>query len=213
VPHTARRIIYAHKLLVAKHKLSERREEWRVGAMTIFGMVAVMWVLEIVDSLDSHRLDRDGIEPRNFSHLYGILVAPFLHASFDHLIANTVPFLILGLAVAFVSAKRALGITMIVLLVSGAGTWFTAASGSVTVGASGIVFGYATYLISRGMFDRRIGELVIGVVVGVVFGGVLLAALVPHSGISWQAHLFGGVGGVIAAKVFAARPGADPGRA
>jgi membrane associated rhomboid family serine protease len=172
-------------------------------------MAAVMWILEVIDSLDSHRLDRDGIVPRNFSHLYGILLAPFLHASFGHLISNTVPFLILGLAIALVGAGRVLAITAIVVLISGLGTWLTAPSGSVTVGASGIVFGYATYLISRGVFDRRIGEIAIGLVVGVVFGGALLSGLIAHSGISWQAHLFGGLGGVLAAQTFASRRGGD----
>jgi membrane associated rhomboid family serine protease len=192
---------------MAKQKLFAQREQWRQGASIVLGMAAVMWILEVIDSLDSHRLDRDGIVPRNFSHLYGILLAPFLHASFGHLIANTVPFLILGLAIALVSAGRVLAITAIIVLVSGLGTWLTAASGSVTVGASGIVFGYATYLISRGVFDRRLGEIAIGAVVGVVFGGALVSGLIPHSGISWQAHLFGGVGGVLAAQTFASRRG------
>jgi membrane associated rhomboid family serine protease len=194
---------------MARQKLSARREQWRQGASIVFGMAAVMWILEVIDSLDSHRLDHDGIVPRNFSHLYGVLLAPFLHASFGHLIANTVPFLILGLAIALVSAGRVLAITAIIVLVSGLGTWLTAASGSVTVGASGIVFGYATYLISRGVFDRRVGEIAIGAVVGIVFGGALISGLIPHSGISWQAHLFGGVGGVLAAQTFASRRGGD----
>jgi membrane associated rhomboid family serine protease len=192
---------------MVKQRLSEQREQWRQGTSIVLGMAAMMWILEVIDSLDSHRLDRDGIVPRNFSHLYGILLAPFLHASFGHLIANTVPFLILGLAVALVSTGSVLAITAIILLISGVGTWLTAASGSVTVGASGIVFGYATYLISRGAFDRRIGEIAIGVIVGVVFGGALLSGLIPHSGISWQAHLFGGVGGVLAARIFTTGPG------
>jgi len=191
---------------MVKQRLSEQREQWRQGTSIVLGMAAIMWILEVIDSLDSHRLDRDGIVPRNFSHLYGIILAPFLHASFGHLISNTVPFLILGLAIALLSAGRVLAVTAIILLVSGVGTWLTAASGSVTVGASGIVFGYATYLISRGVFDRRAGEIAIGVLVGVVFGGALLSGLIPHSGISWQAHLFGGVGGVLAAQMFATGP-------
>jgi len=174
------------------------------GARVVFVLAAAMWVVEVVDSLDSHRLDGDGIVPRSVSHLYGILFAPFLHASFGHLIANTIPFVLLGLTIALASAARVVAVTAIVALASGAGTWLTAPSGSVTLGASGVVFGYATYLISRGMFNRRIGELAIGVVVAVLFGGALLWGLPPHSGISWQAHLFGGIGGVLAARMLAA---------
>ncbi len=192
---------------MAVQALSRRREQWKEGARVVFGIAAAMWVVEVVDSLDSHRLDRDGIVPRSVSHLYGIVFAPFLHASFGHLIANTIPFVLLGLAIALASAARVVAVTAIVALASGVGTWLTAPAGSVTLGASGVVFGYATYLISRGMFNRRIGELAMGVVVGVLFGGALLSGLLPHSGISWQAHLFGGIGGVLAAQMLAAPRG------
>jgi membrane associated rhomboid family serine protease len=192
---------------MAVQALSRRREQWKEGARVVFGIAAAMWVVEVVDSLDSHRLDRDGIVPRSVSHLYGIVFAPFLHASFGHLIANTIPFVLLGLAIALASAARVVAVTAIVALSSGVGTWLTAPAGSVTLGASGVVFGYATYLISRGMFNRRIGELAMGVVVGVLFGGALLSGLLPHSGISWQAHLFGGIGGVLAAQMLAAPRG------
>jgi len=174
------------------------------GARVIFVMAAAMWVIEVVDSLDGHRLDRDGIVPRSVSHLYGILFAPLLHASFGHLIANTIPFVLLGLTIALASAARVVAVTAIVALASGVGTWLTAPAGSVTLGASGVVFGYATYLVSRGMFNRRIGELLIGIVVAVLFGGALLSGLLPRSGISWQAHLFGALGGVLAAEMLAA---------
>jgi membrane associated rhomboid family serine protease len=187
--------------------LSRHREHWMEGARVVFVMAAGMWVVEVVDSLDSHRLDRDGIVPRSVSHLYGIVFAPLLHASFGHLIANTIPFVLLGLTIALTSAVRVVAVTAIVALASGAGTWLTAPAGSVTLGASGVVFGYATYLISRGMFNRRIGELSMGIVVAVLFGGALLSGLLPHSGISWQAHLFGGIGGVLAAQMFAAPRG------
>jgi membrane associated rhomboid family serine protease len=188
---------------MATQALSRRREHWMEGVRVVVVVAAAMWVVEVVDSLDSHRLDGDGIVPRNVSHLYGILFAPFLHASFGHLIANTIPFLLLGLTIALAGAVRVAAVTAIVALASGAGTWLTAPSGSVTLGASGVVFGYATYVISRGMFNRRIGELAMGIVVAVLFGGALLSGLLPHSGISWQAHLFGGIGGVLAAQMLA----------
>ncbi len=194
---------------MGKQMLSRRREEWWQGARLIVAMVCVMWILEVIDSLDSHKLDSDGIVPRNISHLYGILLAPFLHAGFGHLIANTIPFLVLGFTVALISAKRVLAVTAIVVAISGIGTWLTASSGSTTVGASGVVFGYATYVIGRGVLDRRIGEMFLGIVVAVMFGGALLWGLIPHSGISWQAHLFGGVGGLLAAQMFSVRRGSS----
>jgi membrane associated rhomboid family serine protease len=163
-------------------------------------LVAIMWAVELVNALDSHRLDRDGIVPRNFSHLDGILFAPFLHASVHHLLGNTVPFIMLGFAIALAGVRRLLLVTLVVALVSGLGVWLTSPGGTVTVGASGVVFGYATYLISRGLFDRRVGEVVFGAFVLLLFGGALISDVIPHTGISWEGHLFGGIGGVLAAS-------------
>jgi membrane associated rhomboid family serine protease len=81
---------------------------------------------------------------------------------------------------------------------------------TIHLGASGVVFGYAGYLIARGAFNRRGGEIVIGAVVVVIWGGALLAGLEPHQGISWQGHLFGAIGGVVAARVFARPRGHRP---
>ena len=182
-----------------KDRVRERYATQADGLRTLGALVAILWAVEIVNALDSYRLDSDGIVPRSFSHLYGIVFAPFLHASFGHLLSNIVPFVILGAAIALAGAGRLLLVSLIVALVSGAGTWLTAPAGSVTVGASGVVFGYATYLISRGLFNRKLVEVGLGLVVLVLFGGALIYDLIPHSGISWQAHLFGGIGGVIAA--------------
>ena len=191
-----------------KDRFRERYAAQADGLRTLGALVAIMWAVEIVNALDSYRLDNDGIVPRSVAHLDGIVFAPFLHASFGHLLSNTVPFVILGFAIALAGARRLLLVSLIVALVSGAGTWLTAPGGSVTVGASGVVFGYATYLISRGLFNRKIAELGLGLVVLVLFGGALLYDLIPHTGISWEAHLFGGIGGVLAAAGLAReRPG------
>jgi membrane associated rhomboid family serine protease len=96
-------------------------------------------------------------------------------------------------------------VTLIVIVVGGLGTWLIAPGGTETVGASGVVFGYATYLFTRGLFDRSLLEIGIGLVVGVVWGGVLLSSIVPQQGISWQGHACGAVAGVVAAWVLASR--------
>jgi len=162
-----------------------------------------MWLSEIVDSAAGHRLDQYGIEPRDDDGLIGIPAAPFLHAGFGHLISNTVPLVTMGIAIAFAGARRVVAVTAIVALVSGLGTWLVAPDGTVHIGASGVVFGYATYLLSRGAFNRNLLELAIGVLVAVVWGGALLGGLLPEEGISWQGHLFGAVGGIVAARLLA----------
>jgi membrane associated rhomboid family serine protease len=183
---------------------AERRRERADGFRFVGALVALMWVIEVIDSLDHHRLDGDGIVPRQISGLPGILFAPFLHASFGHLLGNTVPFLVLGLTIALGGVARVLAVTVIVTLVSGLGTWLVSPGSSVTIGASGVVFGFATYLLARGVFNRSVGQIAIGAVVGVIFGGALLWSLIPHSGVSWQDHLFGAIGGVLAARLMAA---------
>ena len=166
--------------------------------LPVLVMLAVMWASEIVDVALDDRLDRFGIEPRQLDGLDGIVFAPFLHGGFGHLIANTFPFLILGAAIAGASATRFLHVTVIVGVVGGLGTWLTGPSHSVHVGASGLVFGYLTYLVSRGFFARKLTYIAGGFVVFLVYGGILWG-LLPSPGVSWQGHLFGAVGGVAAA--------------
>lgn len=182
----------------------------REGVTLLVGIVALMWAAEVINSLDSNQLDNDGIYPRNVGRLWGILTAPFLHVSFQHLISNTIPFVFMGLIIALRGAARVAVVTLIVILVGGLGTWLIAPGGSVTVGASGVVFGYATYLLTRGFFDRSALELLTGLIVGAVWGGALLASLVPHQHISWQGHLCGAIGGVFAAYVLRREHGSRP---
>jgi membrane associated rhomboid family serine protease len=169
------------------------------GLLFVAVMAAVMWVVEAVNALDGYRLDAQGIRPRATDGLDGILWAPFLHASWGHLIGNTVPFLVLGAVIALSGLARVAAVTVVIAVVGGLGTWLVAPANSVHIGASGIVFGYAAYLVTRGVVTRRALDLVAGAAVAVVWGSTLLSGLVPQDGISWQGHLFGAVGGILAA--------------
>jgi len=175
------------------------------GFAVVAAMVALMWVSEIVDLAAGHRLDQLGIEPRDVDGLSGVALAPFLHLGFGHLIANTIPFVVLGLTIALGGLSRILLVTVLVALISGLGTWLVAPGDTLHIGASGVVFGYVTYLLARGWYDRRLVNIVIAVLVAVVFGGILLGGLLPERGISWQAHLFGAIGGMVAARLLRAR--------
>ena len=126
------------------------------GLLLVAAMVTLMWILEVVDVAADHRLDNYGIHPRDVDGLPEIFAAPFLHAGFGHLVSNTVPFLAMGAAIALGGLMRVALVTLIVAAVSGFGTWLIAASNSVHLGASGVVFGYATYLVARGIFSRRL---------------------------------------------------------
>ena len=181
-------------------QLSDRSSRPRAGLVLLAGIVALMWLVEAINSIDSNHLDGDGIHARSISHFWGILTSPFIHASFQHLMDNTVPFVFLGVIIALHGARRLALVTGFIIVIGGLGTWLIGPGGGTsTIGASGVVFGYATYLLARGFFDRSIWELGVGIFVGVIWGAVLVSSLVPHSGISWQAHLCGGIAGVIVA--------------
>jgi membrane associated rhomboid family serine protease len=171
------------------------------GLVVVMAMVAVMWIVEIVDRIADGRLDAYGIEPRELDGLDGVVFAPFLHAGWDHLIGNTIPFLLLGFAIALGGAARVATVTVIVALVGGLGTWLVAPENTVHIGASGIVFGFAAYLVARGIYSRSVPQIALGVIVLAVWGTTLLRGLVPEDGISWQGHLFGAIGGVLAARL------------
>ena len=161
------------------------------SAIIIGSLVALMWLVEIVDTVVHHKLDRFGVRPHNIGGLRGIAFAPFLHAGFGHLIGNTVPFAVMGWLVLSGGLRRFVTVSTLVVVGSGIGAWVFGNSNEVHIGASGVVFGYLGYLLLRGVFERRIGQLAVGVGVGVLYGGALRSVLPTHRGISWQGHLFG----------------------
>jgi membrane associated rhomboid family serine protease len=176
----------------------------RAGAVSL-GFVTLLWLAEIIDTVQGGDLDQYGIQPRSEDGLWGILFAPLLHGGFDHLEANTVPLLILGFLVATVSFGRWLSVMAWAWLVSGIGVWLVAPAGSLTIGASGLVFGLLTYLLVVGFLERSPVRILIGVGVFLLYGGVLLGVLPGTPGVSWQGHLFGALGGVLAARLHARR--------
>ena len=169
----------------------------------IGSIVALMWAVELVDVLFGHRLDRFGVRPHRLDGLDGIVTAPFLHSSWAHLIGNTVPFAAMGWVVLAGGVRRFVAVSLLVMVGSGAGIWLFGQSGQVHIGASGMVFGYLGYLLLRGVFERRLGQLAVGVLVGVIYGGLLRGVLPTNSAVSWQGHLFGFAAGVGAAWLLA----------
>jgi membrane associated rhomboid family serine protease len=171
------------------------------GLKLLVGLVGLMWLSEVVDTVTHGALDQYGIISRDPRGLIGILTAPFLHLGFGHLISNTLPLVTLGVLIAVSGAARLFAVTAIVTVIGGFGTWLVSPPNTITIGASGLVFGYASYLILRGLFNRRLGQVLLGIVVVMVWGSALLGGLLPQDGISWQGHLFGGIAGVLAAWV------------
>jgi membrane associated rhomboid family serine protease len=186
-----------------------KRPAWVVGGVTIVSFVVLLYVVELFDSLTGHRLDDNGIRPLETDGLWGIVVAPLLHANWEHLVANTGPALVLGFLMTLAGLARFLWATAIVWVLGGLGTWLIGNIGAPTyrgipvetnhIGASGLIFGWLTFLLVFGFFTRRVWQIVVGVIVLFVYGGILLGVLPGTLGVSWQGHLCGAVAGVAAA--------------
>ncbi|MBM9467191.1 rhomboid family intramembrane serine protease [Nakamurella leprariae] len=190
---------------------TERRrwlpENARVAGITVGAFAVVLVVVQVVNALMSDGLVRYGIEPRSVDGLLGVLTGPFIHASWTHLWSNLIPFVVLGFLVMVGGVKQFISVTVLVWLISGLGVWLIAPAHTDTVGASGVVFGWLAYLVARGIFTRTWQHILLGVLLLAVWGslfwtGIVQVAVRDLSGVvtvSWQGHLFGAIGGVLAA--------------
>jgi membrane associated rhomboid family serine protease len=191
----------------ARQPHDTKRPRWMVGGATIVTFVALLYIIELIDQLNGHNLDRNGIRPLETDGLWGIIFAPLLHASWPHLMANTVPLLVLGFLMTLAGLSRFVWATVIVWIVGGFGTWLIGNVGSACgetdhIGASGLIFGWLTFLVVFGFFTRTVWQIITGMLVLFLYGGALWGAVpVLHmcGGVSWQAHLCGALAGVLAA--------------
>ncbi len=158
-----------------------------------------LWLLELADQASGNALDQYGIHARELDGLPEIFTAPFLHAGFSHLASNSVPFLVLGFLVLLGGAVRWLVSSLTSVVSSGLFAWALTPGDTIVLGASGLIFGWLTYLLARGLWSRRLGQVLLAVLVLVVYGSLIWGVLPGAAGISWQAHLGGAVGGVLAA--------------
>jgi len=181
-----------------------RRSRPLVAAQVILAFVVLLYVVELVDTLDRNRLDGYGIRPREVDGLDGIVFAPLLHHGWGHLVANTVPLLVFGFLILLAGVARWAAVTAVVWLVGGVGTWLTGQPHSLHLGASVLAFGWLVYLLLRGIFARDASQIALGAILLFMYGGILYGVLPGQPGISWQGHLFGALGGALAAYHFGA---------
>ena len=180
---------------------------WKVGGATILTFVVVLYLIELVDQLTGQSLEGNGIKPLEADGLKGILFAPLLHGGWDHLVANTVPALVLGFLVTLAGMARFVWATAIIWILGGLGTWLIGDIGSCQletnhIGASGLIFGWLAFLLVYGWLTRNPWQIGISLVVLFVYGGILWGAvpvLNRCGGVSWQGHLCGAIAGVLAA--------------
>jgi membrane associated rhomboid family serine protease len=177
----------------------------RRALFVMVGVLAVLWIIQIINSADHYSLTRDyGIRGRDVGSLANIITAPFLHFSWAHIEGNSGPLFIFGFLAAYRGVAKFIGVTVLVVVTSGLAAWFSESPGTVGAGASGVVFGYFGYIIVRGIFDRHAIDVLIGAVMALCFA-YQFTVLLPHAGIGWQAHIGGLVGGVLAGWVLRER--------
>jgi membrane associated rhomboid family serine protease len=172
-------------------------------------VTVLLYVIEAVNMATAGLLTVDfGIRPRDPSSLPDILTAPLVHdaSSWNHLVANTLPLVVFGFLAFLAGLRQFLTAVGFSWIASGLGVWLFGGSifgaPGVTVGASGVIFGLFGFLLVRGFFNRSWGQVLLAVVLLLAYGSVLLGVLpTVGRGISWQSHLFGLVGGVLAAVV------------
>lgn len=177
----------------------------KTQVVTLASAVTGLWTAHGANAVTAGSLTRYGIVPRTVDGLWGILFAPFIHANVAHLIANTVPLVVLGWLVLLRDARHFLPVTLLSMLGAGLGAWLLGAPGTVHIGASGVVFGYFGFLLLAGWFARSVASIAISALVTIAWGGLVLGVLPGQAGISWQAHLGGFIGGVLAARWLAPR--------
>lgn len=185
--------------------------EARKAVLVMVGLELVIWVIQIVNWADGYRLDRRfGIEPRNTGHLTGVLTAAFFHFSWTHIEANSGPLFVFGLLAAYRGVRRFLLVTLLVALTSGLAVWLFQ-SPSITVGASGLIYGYFGYVVVKGIFDRHLLDTLIGAVMALSFAYLLMGAVPGTPRVSWLGHLGGLAGGLVAGWALRERRGAEAG--
>ncbi|MER6417663.1 rhomboid family intramembrane serine protease [Streptomyces sp. NPDC001137] len=184
-----------------------RGDRAKAAAKLMVGWVALLWLLEVVDVISGHALDGLGITPREPSELVDVVPAAFIHFGFAHVAANSVPLLVMGFLAALGGIRRFAALCLFVIVADGLGVWLIAPAHTNTAGASGLIFGLFGFLLVSGFVERRPLGVLVGLLVGAVWGGSILLGLSPlQTGVSWQGHLIGLAAGVGAAFWFRRRP-------
>jgi membrane associated rhomboid family serine protease len=177
--------------------------EAKKALWVMVGLLALLWLVQIVNAVEGYDLSHEfGLQPRDPASLPEIFSAPFMHSSWGHIEGNSGPLFVFGFLAAYRGVKKWLGVSVLIIVASGLGVWFISPSNSITVGASGLVFGYFGYIIVRGLFDRHPIDIVIGLVMALCFAYQFTSLLPTDERVSWQGHLFGFAGGIIGGWVF-----------
>ncbi|MEX3517032.1 rhomboid family intramembrane serine protease [Corynebacterium camporealensis] len=168
------------------------------GIRLAVGFLVVTWGVHLVNFILGGTLSVFGIQPRDPMGLLGIIFAPVLHGNWEHLMSNSIPGAFFCFLIGLSGRKAFWEVTAIVALVAGMGTWLFGGVGTLHIGASSLVYGWLAYLVIRGIFNRSLLQILLGIVIAFMYSGLIWGVLPIYEGVSWQGHLFGAIGGILA---------------
>jgi len=178
-----------------------------VSTVAVFGL----WVIKFLDWGLDLDLRQFGIYPRTLMGSLGVLLAPLVHGSFQHLISNTLPLLLLGTMLFYGYPRSRIPVLVLIWIGSGIGVWFTARE-SYHFGASGVTHGLMFFLLAAGMLRRDRLSVVLAMLAFFLYGGMVWTIFPTEPGISFESHFWGAVMGLVAAAVYRHRDAPLPER-
>lgn len=170
---------------------------------TAIGYLVLIWTVFLVNEfIFGGALNNFGVRPRETSTLWGILTAPLLHADYGHIVANSLPGALFAGLIAMSSKRLFWQVTFLITVVGGGLTWLVGGVNTVHIGASGLIYGWLAFLVVRGFVNRRVMQIILGVILASMYSGLIWGVLPTQMAVSWQMHLFGGLAGIWAAVMF-----------
>lgn len=167
--------------------------------------ICLIWAVYLIDSIFSLNLNYYGIKPRSIDGLVGIVSAPFLHANLYHTLSNTIPLLILILVLSIFYPKISFRVVVLSIFFGGGLLWLLGRP-SIHIGASGLIYSLAAFLVFIGIFKRSFLSILIAIIIAVAYDGLIWGVIPGNPKISWEGHLFGGMAGVFIAYMYKDRP-------
>jgi membrane associated rhomboid family serine protease len=161
----------------------------------------ILWVVHLLSLLFNEDLSKLGLLPRNLLGLLGIFTSPLIHADFSHLISNTIPLIILGWIIFSFYQKLSYLLIVFIYFFTGLLVWIFARQ-VYHIGASGVVYGFVSFLFFSGIFRRDNTSIALALVITFLYGGLVWGMIPGWKGISWESHLFGAITGLVAAYLF-----------
>lgn len=174
-----------------------QRSRFRTGMSFAIGYLVVIWAVFIVNfAFFGGYLNYFGIHPLDLGSIWHIATSPLLHGGLEHIISNSIPGALFCFLIGMSGKRVFWEVTLIAGLIGGIGTWLFGGVGTNHIGASGLVYGWLAYLIIRGIFNRHLGQVLTGVILAFMYGGLIWGVFPGATGVSWQGHLFGALGGI-----------------